>query len=94
MGAILVCPGGEKGDVGLGGSNDEAVGSGPIFDGGEVGGQRSLQLLKVGRGADGRQVVCIGHCERGDRADGQEKVEETGRDDGALRDTRADQGER
>ena len=65
MVAILVGPEGEKGDVGLGGHNDEVAGGDPILNGGEVGGQRVLQLLKDGRGADRRQVVCIGHCERG-----------------------------
>ena len=41
---------------------------GPILNGAEVGGQRGLQLLEAGGGANRGQVVCIGHCERGQSA--------------------------
>ena len=75
VGAVLVGPGGEESDVGLGGGDVEAVSGGPILNGGEVGGQRGLQLLEAGGGTDSRQVVCVGHRERGGGAVGKEKVE-------------------
>ena len=87
MGVVLMGPGGKEGDVGFGGGDVEAVGGGPLLDGGEIGGQGGLQLLDVGGGADRRQVICVGHCERGGGGDvGQEEIEQAGRDDGALKD--------
>ena len=52
VGIILMGPGGEKGDVGLGRGDGEAVKSGPVLDGGEVGGQGGLQLGEVRGGTD------------------------------------------